>query len=67
MISHYLQYPTAVNVQLRNVPESSECTKLIRKLRWIGLDEEARRLEAALGTFVPNERDAVLADPVSTD
>jgi hypothetical protein len=67
MISNYLQYPTAVNVQLRNVPESSECTKLIRKLRWIGLDEEARRLEAALGTFVPNERDAVLADPVSTD
>jgi hypothetical protein len=29
-------------------PPSHEWAKLIRKLRWIGLDDEARRLELAV-------------------
>ena len=43
---------------------SSEMIKLIRKLRWIGLDDEARRLQAALP--VPH-RDIVLGLPPETD
>jgi hypothetical protein len=67
MIAHQLPHPPVVNAMIRGVPESSECTNLIRKLRWIGLDDEARRLEEALRTFLPNQRGAVLAEPVSTD
>ena len=67
MIAQHLQDPAAVNAPMPSPPELSECTKLIRKLRWIGLDEEARRLEAALRASAPNTRGAVLAEPASTD
>ncbi|MGA7489450.1 MAG: hypothetical protein WBW74_21205 [Xanthobacteraceae bacterium] len=36
-----------------------EWGKLIRKLRWIGLDDEARRLELAVRTLPPEERGSV--------
>jgi len=45
MIDQYLQDPAAMSAPMPDPPELDECTKLIRKLRWIGLDEEARRLE----------------------
>ena len=67
MIDQYLQHPAAMSAPMPNPPELDECTKLIRKLRWIGLDEEARRLEAALCAFAPNTRGTVLAEPASTD
>ena len=67
MIAHHLQDPAAVNAPMPNAAELDERTKLIRKLRWIGLDEEARRLEAALRASAPNERGTVLAEPTSTD
>jgi hypothetical protein len=35
---------------------SCEWTKLIRKLRWIGLEDEARRLELAVRTLPAEER-----------
>jgi hypothetical protein len=41
--------------------------KLIRKLRWIGLDDEARRLELAVSALPPEERGSVSAGPFSTD
>lgn len=44
-----------------------EWTKLIRKLRWIGLDDEARRLELAVRTLPPEERGTVSVGPFSTD
>ena len=44
-----------------------EWEKLIRKLRWIGLEDEARRLELAVSTVPPEERGSVAADPLSTD
>jgi hypothetical protein len=44
-----------------------EWEKLIRKLRWIGLEDEARRLELAVSTLPPEERGTVTADPLSTD
>jgi hypothetical protein len=43
-----------------------ESAKLIRKLRWIGMEEEARRLELALSTLPAEER-AVWAEPSGTD
>jgi hypothetical protein len=46
---------------------SSEWARLIRKLRWIGLEEEARRLELALSTLPPEERGSVSVGPFSTD
>jgi hypothetical protein len=47
--------------------DASHCTKLIRKLRWIGLDEEAGRLEQALSILEPDQRGAVVAEPRITD
>jgi hypothetical protein len=41
--------------------------RLIRKLRWIGLDDEARRLEQVVSTLPPEERDSVSAGPFNTD
>jgi hypothetical protein len=46
---------------------AGEWAKLIRKLRWIGLEEEARRLEHAVSTLPPDERGTVSAEPFSTD
>jgi len=40
----------------------------IRKLRWLGLDDEAKRLEAAAATQVPKEgRRSVFGGPFNTD
>jgi hypothetical protein len=43
--------------------------RLIRKLRWIGLEDEAKRLELAVSTLPPaeRERDSVSFGPFSTD
>jgi hypothetical protein len=47
--------------------DASQCVKLIRKLRWIGLDEEANRLEQALRILGPDRRGTVFAEPRITD
>jgi hypothetical protein len=44
-----------------------EVVKLIRKLRWIGLEQEARELQAALSEFPSDKRASLLAGPHSTD
>ena len=44
-----------------------ERAKLIRKLRWIGLEDEARSLQLAVSTLPVEERGSVLAGPFSTD
>ena len=67
MIVRHLQDPAAVNARMATAPELDECTKLIRKLRCIGLDDEARQLEVALRASAPNERGTILAEPASTD
>ena len=48
-----------------NQQSPREWMKLLRKLRWIGLEGEAQRLELALSTLPPEER-AVSAKPFST-
>ena len=47
--------------------QPKDWTKLIRKLRWIGMEEEASRLQAAVRTIPPDERGSVSAGPFSTD
>ena len=41
--------------------------KLVRKLRWIGKEDEARVLERQLRGTPLDERASVLAEPFSTD
>ena len=46
---------------------SNELVKLIRKLRWIGLDEEAKGLESELERRHATIADSVLAMTAETD
>jgi hypothetical protein len=41
--------------------------RLILKLRWIGLDEEAKHLESAVATLRPEERRGTVCGLISTD
>ena len=50
-----------------NERPSCEWAKLIRKLRWIGLEDEARRLELAVSTLPAEERGSVSVRPFGTD
>lgn len=47
--------------------QQNDWSKLIRKLRWIGLEEAAHRLQLAVRSLPPEERDAVSAGPFSTE
>ena len=47
--------------------QPQDLAKLIRKLRWIGLEEEACRLQTAVGSLPPEQRGTVSAGPFSTD
>ena len=51
----------------RHQRESVETAKLIRKLRWIGKEDEAGVLERQLRGTPLDERASVLAEPFSTD
>jgi hypothetical protein len=44
-----------------------ELATLIRKLRWIGMEEEARQLQRVVRSLPPEERGTVSAGPFSTD
>jgi hypothetical protein len=48
-------------------PSGHEWARLIRKLRWIGLEEEARRLQLAVSTLPSEQRGTVSVGPFSTD
>ena len=41
--------------------------QLVRKLRWIGMDKEADRLQQAMRRLPAEERGTVFASPFSTD
>jgi hypothetical protein len=47
--------------------EPKEWAKLIRKLRWIGMEDDARRLQTVVSTLPPDERGTVSAGPFFTD
>jgi len=62
-----MQQVQADNVLRVEQKPSCEWAKLIRKLRWIGLEDEARRLELAVSTLPPEDRGSVSVGPFSTD
>ena len=47
--------------------QPKEWAKLIRKLRWIGMEDEARRLQTVVSSLPPEERSTVSAGPFFTD
>ena len=59
--------------QERETPEkpgentSNEIIKLVRKLRWVGMEEEAERLLKKLKRGGATAEDSVLASPRDTD
>jgi hypothetical protein len=46
---------------------TDETVKLIRKLRWIGKDDEASRMQAQLSRFPSEQRGVVATEPADTD
>ena len=44
-----------------------DVAKLISKLRWIGMDDEARDLQTAVASLAPDARGITSAEPLSTD
>jgi hypothetical protein len=46
---------------------TNEMVKLIRKLRWIGMDEEAQKLQRELVEREAAAEDSVVATPRDTD
>jgi len=50
-----------------HVTTRGEMAKLIRKLRWIGLEDEARRLQRVASTLPPEEAGCVSVGPFATD
>ena len=46
---------------------SNECVRLIRKLRWIGMDDEAERVLAQLTGWSFQPTETVIAGPWATD
>ena len=46
---------------------TNDLVKRIRKLRWMGMEEEAKRLQAELTRRSVGEGDSVIATPRETD
>jgi hypothetical protein len=65
MTETYLSYELP-NVS-REQRESAEIAKLIRKLRWIGKEDDAMRVERKMRQVPLPNRASVLAEPLSTD
>ncbi len=51
--------------QARPLPR--DWARLIQKLRWIGLDDEAARLESAVSILPVEQRCELTLDPADTD
>ena len=54
-----------IAAQARPLPR--DWARLIRKLRWIGLDDEAARLEWAVSSLPLEQRCELNLDPADTD
>ena len=62
-----MQYTPEVRTDAAAPSSPTELAKLIRKLRWMGLDDEARRLQLVMRTLPVEERGCVSIGPFSTD
>jgi predicted solute-binding protein len=58
------QKPSAVSAEQRT---SNELVKLIRKLRWMGMEEEAERVQTELAQCDVRRADSVLRTSHETD
>jgi len=65
-MQHRLADTVAENIDAMS-HRPNDHSKLIRKLRWIGMDEEAETLQLALRSIPPEQRGTVSAGPFSTD
>jgi hypothetical protein len=60
--------PELLNVDVTAEQKAAcEVVKLIRKLRWIGMEREAEQLQTALSGFPSDKRASLVACPHSTD
>ena len=61
----------SIGIEVSNAPTAnfiaSNLTVRIRKLRWMGMDDEAKALERELKSAPAIETDSVLATPRNTD
>ena len=63
-MSHQSNVPCSVSVE-QDV--SVDLVKLIRKLRWIGLEDEAQQLALAVSKLPAEARSVITADASGTD
>jgi hypothetical protein len=57
-----------IRAEVPTVPQHpNDVTKLIRKLRWIGMEEEAQRLQSIVRSLSVEQRGTVSAGPFSAD
>ena len=59
--------PSAATMAWRDQPECEELMRLIVKLRWIGLEDEADRLQHVVRGLPPEARATTLAELTGTD
>jgi hypothetical protein len=52
---------------VKKLETAHEWSRLVLKLRWIGMEDEAKRLQAMVNTLPAGERGSMLAGPFSTD
>jgi hypothetical protein len=57
--------PSTEIIPAHQLPQ--DVAKLISKLRWIGMDDEARRLQTAVAMLPSDVRGTTSAEPLSTD
>ena len=62
--NHDATQPASGSMEQRT---SAELVKMIRKLRWIGLEEEAHQLQLVLNRFPSEERSVVSGTPIECD
>jgi len=55
------------SAQQQETRGANETIKLIRKLRWIGMEEEAQKLQRELSEREDTAADSVVATPRETD
>ncbi len=67
MRSEQQQKPPDTSNTASTLKASNELIKLIRKLRWMGMEEEAKGLQQELTRRHATTADSVLATPAETD
>jgi hypothetical protein len=56
-----------VEQMIAGARQPNEVAKLILKLRWMGMEDEAQKLERAVHRLPPQQRGTAIAEPSATD